>query len=132
MEDYKHFAVGEVVGMYGTTNGRSCNRHACCGREVLEIGSIVQFNTAQTEIDGDIRPGIAARHIIHGELRCIIGFLSRAIVIRSKGMLEGKQAQIIEFYKDNPNNTKRRKGYQCVGVARYRLLDQLLEDWFFM
>jgi len=71
--------------------------------------------------------GVSARHVSQGEVRCIVGFIPTAIVVRSKGKLLGKKAQIIEFYKDYDNVACRRRDNQNKGVAKYRLLDHLLE-----
>ena len=41
---------GEIVGLYGTTNGRLCNQHECCG-QAIEPGHVVRFKVQVQDVD---------------------------------------------------------------------------------
>ena len=44
---------GEIVGLKGTSNGRSCVSHDCCGEHV-NLDDLVRFRLSVADIDGKI------------------------------------------------------------------------------
>ena len=73
------FRDGKMLGLRGTTNGRSCEQHAWYGSNVRPNDS-VQFNKAPVvPIHGVDQSGIKAVLILDGMELCTIGFLGKNI-----------------------------------------------------
>jgi hypothetical protein len=117
----KGYVHGEIIGLKGTTNGRSCELHACCGRQV-ELNDTVMFCNTIATIQGVDQLALKAVLIKDGIASCCVGFLPQAVVTRSEGILHQQLAQVTELYALSDNSTKLAKDHQLVGVARYTLL----------
>jgi hypothetical protein len=115
---------GEIVGLKGTSNGRSCVSHDCCGEHV-NLDDLVRFRLSIADIDGKIEEAIQVVRIRDGTESCTIGFLPRNIVKSGKDKFIGKFAQIIELYEDSESEVKRRKSHRNKGVASFRLLEDI-------
>ena len=48
---------GEIVGPKGTSNGRSCVSHDCCGEHV-NLDDLVRFRLSVADVDGNIEEAI--------------------------------------------------------------------------
>lgn len=116
---------GEIVGLNGTSNGRSCASHECCGAHLV-IDDLVRFRLYVADVDGKIEEAVQVIRIRDGTESCTVGFLPRNIV-RSKKAAQfiGKFAQIIELYEESESEVKRRKNHLKKGVASFRLLDDI-------
>lgn len=115
---------GEIVGLKGISNERSCVAHACCG-EHLSLDELVRFRLCIVDVDGKMEEGIAVVRIRDGSEACTVGFLPRNIVRSSKDKFNGKFAQIIELYESSECAIKRRKSNRNQGMASFRLLNDI-------
>jgi hypothetical protein len=88
---------GEIVGLKGTSNGRSCVCHDCCGA-CVNLNYLIRFRLSVADVDGKIEEAIQVIRIRDGSESCTIGFLPRNIVKSGKENSIGKFAQIIELY----------------------------------
>jgi hypothetical protein len=62
---------GELVGLKGTSNGRSCVSHDCCGKHV-NLDDLVRFRFSVADIDGKIEEAIQVVRIRDGTELCTI------------------------------------------------------------
>ena len=123
---------GEILGLRGTTNGRSCEQHACCG-EIVRPNDCVQFKAAVVLIDGVDQAGIKAVLILDGTELCTIDFLGKNISALKKTsdkfVLSDKFVnmftQVIELYDSRENAAKRAKSHNNLGVCSFRLLEDI-------
>ena len=118
---------GEIVGLKGTSNGRSCESHDCCG-ESISPDDLVRFKLTVVDIDGKIEEAIKVVRVRDGTESCTIGFLPRNIVKSRKEKFVGQFAQIIELYEFSENETMRRKSHRNKGMASFRLLKDIQEQ----
>ena len=117
---------GEIVGLHGSTNGRSCESHTSCGSHVMP-DDLIRFKLTMVEIDGTLEEGIKVVRIRDGTESCCIGFLPRNLVKSSKANYVGQFAQIVELYEHSDNTTMRRKSNRNLGVASFCLLKDIQE-----
>ena len=115
---------GEIVGLKGTSNGRSCVSHDCCGAHV-NLDDLIWFRLSVADVNGKIEEAIQVIRIQDGTESCTIGFLPRNIVKSGKEKFIGKFAQIIELYEDSESKVKRQKSHRNKGVALFCLLDDI-------
>ena len=117
---------GEILGLRGTTNGRSCEQHACCG-EIVRPNDCVRFKAAVVPIDGVDQAGIKAVLILDGTELCTVGFLGKNIAALKKtsDKFVNKFAQVIELYDSSENAAKRAKSHNNLGVCSFRLLEDI-------
>jgi hypothetical protein len=55
----------EIVGLYGSTNGRSCCFHKICGKDI-EVGSLVRLVRTVFDINGETESAIKLVKIVDG------------------------------------------------------------------
>jgi hypothetical protein len=93
---------GSIVGIYGTTNGRSCEIHDTCGSSIAE-DSLIWFKFCYVERYGRIKPAVKAVKIQAGEERCSVGFLPREITLQpeAKDMYHDAFAVIVFLHADS-------------------------------
>lgn len=115
---------GELIGLRASTNGRSCESHVCCG-EHLSADDLIRFKFCVLEFEYGIEEAVKAVRIRDGTESCVVGFLPRNIVASSKNKFLDKFAQVIELYEYSENRTKRRKSHKNLGIASFRLLDDI-------
>lgn len=118
---------GEIVGLKGTSNGRTCEIHDCCG-EHLAPDDLVRFKLSVVNVGDKTEDAIKVVRVRDGTESCMIGFLPRNIVKSGKDKFVGKFAQIIELYEHSENTTMRRKSNRNKGVASFRLLQDIQEQ----
>ena len=124
---------GEILGLRASGNGRSCVQHSCCGM-VVAPNDIIRFKT--TVIDGVNQnegipeEAIKAVLVRDGTELCTVGFLSKAIVVaeRKKERYVGRFAQVIELYDLSTNATMAVKSKRNMGIASFRLLDDIQDQ----
>ena len=90
----------DVVGLDKANNGRSCDRHSCCGQS-LQVGMIVSFSSVTVSINGRDELAIAVHRVNDG---CRIGFLKKFMVRRSS-IFEGVQARVIRILTADTSST---------------------------
>ena len=117
---------GEILGLRGTTNGRSCEQHACCGA-IVRPNDCVWFKAAVVPIDGVDQAGIKAVLILDGTELCTVGFLGKNIAALKKtsDKFVNNFAQVIELYDSSENAAKRAKSHNNLGVCSFRLLEDI-------
>ena len=117
---------GEILGLRGTTNGGSCEQHACCGA-IVRPNDCVRFKAAVVPIDGVDQAGIKAVLILDGTELCTVGFLGESIAALKKtsDKFVNKFAQVIELYDSSENAAKRAKRHNNLGVCSFRLLEDI-------
>ena len=114
--------IVEILGLERTNNGRTCEMHECCGKEVVQLDRVVRLRRVQVVIDGREETAIAAHWITEGIERCRVGFLGKHTVKHWK-RYDGKVAQVTEIYKDHESPTKRQKNHKCGGACEASILD---------
>jgi hypothetical protein len=66
----------EIVGLYGSTNGRSCCYHRSCGKDV-GAGDILRLVRTVVDINGRTESAIKLVKIVDGVDGCTVGFVPR-------------------------------------------------------
>ena len=56
---------GEIVGLNGTSNGRSCESHDCCGK-YISPDDLVRFKLTVVDIDGTVEEAIKVVRVRDG------------------------------------------------------------------
>ena len=86
---------GEIVGLRGTTNNRTCEIHSCCGASIQK-DRIIHFKlNAVDGSKGIVEKAIKAVKISDGTETCVVAYLPRRIVQFSPKKFIGKFSQII-------------------------------------
>jgi hypothetical protein len=119
----------QFVGLYGTTNGRTCERHNCCGEHV-SCGDLVRLKRTVVRVarDGEARDedAISVVKIEDGVESCTIGFIARTkmtlpIVVGSVNKL----CIISDIYDTSDNKYLRGVSKRNVGMAGLNLVDNI-------
>jgi hypothetical protein len=118
----------EIVGLYGSTNGRSCCFHKTCGKD-MEVGNLLRLVKTIVEINGQTEMAIKLVRSVDGVDGCTIGFVPR---VQSKlpkvvDCLD-KFAVVRELYSLSRCTYKREKSAQNRGMASATLLDYITKD----
>jgi hypothetical protein len=95
-----------------------------CG-ELLAVGDFTKFKLIVIEVDDKEEEAIK---IQDGTESCHVGFLPHHFVHgRRKEAAVNKFGQVLELYKNSNDMTKQRKNIRLLGVASFRLLDDIQE-----
>jgi len=116
-----------VVGLKGTSNGRSCEQHTCCG-SCIQVGDLLHFKIGVVQHgDGMVETVVKAILIWGGTKTCTVGFALRhiAVVERKCGLIAKHFAQIIELYDLYESASKKAKTDRNQGMASYCLLKDI-------
>jgi hypothetical protein len=96
-----------------------------CGNHLV-VGDLVKFEVTMSLVGEEAVVVIKVIKIRDGNETCLIGFLPRHIGYGTRNdKLRNKYAQVLELYKESADFTKKRKNRRLVGVALYRLLDDI-------
>ena len=72
---------GEIVGLKGTSNGRPCGQHTCCGSCIRE-GDLLHFKVGVIQHeDSMVETVVKAVLIQDGTEMCTVGFTPRHITV---------------------------------------------------
>jgi len=72
---------GKIVGLKGSSNGRACVQHVCCGVS-LQVDDLLCFKVGVViQEDGMAESVVKAVLIWDGTETCTIGFLPRQIAV---------------------------------------------------
>ena len=112
----------DIVGLKASSNGRSCENHACCG-SALKVDSLVRFRVIQIKVSGKEETAIAVYWVSEGLDRCRVGFLPRYTVPHKKEY-DGKLAQVSKFYEESSFPPHRAKSQRGKGVCRATLVHE--------
>lgn len=113
-----------IVGLHASNNGRSCESHACCGAEAVDLDAVVRFRSVQVWRQGREETAVAAYWVTDGIDRCRIGFLKRELV-KDAHMFEGRIAQVVEFLTDSDDPEERAYSEQNAGACRAVFIESI-------
>jgi hypothetical protein len=115
----------EIVGLIGTSNGRSCSEHTCCGSQVV-VGDLFRLKKTLVSVEEGIEEAICCVLVRRGRESCTVGFVPRALH-GWRPMLEhiNSHAQVVEMYVTSRNTQKRRKNHQNLGMAGCVFIDMI-------
>lgn len=99
----------EIVGTEASTQGRSCDRHLCCG-SVLSEDVVVRLRKVQVVMKGKEEPALAAYLISDGIDQCRVGFLPRHLIKHSQ-FYDGAIAQVTEVYSNTSTSPSSRRKF---------------------
>lgn len=112
----------ELVGLEGSSNGRSCTVHSVCGVSV-QVGDVLRLVPCVVTIDHVTEPAVKCVKVVDGMDTCTVAFIPR---VQSKLPQVQKHlnqfVQVVELYADSPSPYKRKKSYTNKGMARVSLL----------
>ena len=113
---------GEIVGLRGLSNGRTCPIHESgCGNSLL-VGDTVRF-VRRTVLDGGVEEVSIGVVKVVGEVdTCLVGFVPKYLVT-SGADLVGRMAVVTRKYENSGRASEREVDYRNLGVARYTMLD---------
>jgi hypothetical protein len=119
----------EMVGMFGSSNGRSCERHECCGKHI-RLGDLVRLKRTVVSVSRNGQEAdeeaIKVVRIEDGVETCTVGFIPRVQmnvpkVVRSVNKL----CFVSEFYDISPNRYIRSVAQRNYGMAGLNLVDSI-------
>ena len=123
---------GEILGLKASNNGRSCERHTCCGSQV-KYGNFVVFRLCQvtnelTDEDEDAIKVILLQE--DGTEGCHVGFLSRFVVGNQdhRAKVLDKKAVVVELYEESEDKSLKKANLRGYGVASFILLESFKEE----
>jgi hypothetical protein len=115
----------EIVGLYSSTNGRSCCQHSCCGEHV-DVGDVLRVVRCVITIQGKPEEALKLVKIADGTDCCTVAFLPRAFASMPEVEQHiNKFVQVIELYKDSENSFKNTLSIRNFGMARVVCLDDI-------
>ena len=80
----------EIVGLHESNNGRSCESHDCCGKEVLP-DDLIRFHACVVTIDGVDDSAVKAVRVRDGTETCLVGFLPRNVVTSERTFMQERK-----------------------------------------
>ena len=118
--------IVDIVGIEASDNGRSCEKHSCCG-SVVAPDVAVRFRAVQLPVEGDPTvvesTALAACHVTGGVDACRVGFLRRHL-LRCKDEHDGRLAQVTEVCGENSESPgDRAKHHRNKGCCRAVLVE---------
>ena len=116
---------GKIIGLKGSSNGRACVQHACCGIS-LQVDDLLHFKVGVViQEDGMAETVVKAVLIWDGTETCTVRFLPRqiAVVQRKRDLIAERFGQVIELYDLSESSAKKSKSDRNQGMASYRLLE---------
>ena len=126
--------VVDIVGINAADNGRSCEKHECCGKTIVSPDVVVRIRSVQVEKpENEANPGkettaLAVYHVTGGIDGCRIGFLRRHL-IRYADEYDGRLAQITEVFDDKSESpSDRAKHHRNVGCCSAVLIEAEYRD----
>lgn len=117
---------GEIVGLHGTTNGRSCVLHDVCG-SMLQVNSLVRFKWCRVKIRGVGEGAIKAVSVCFGRESCTVGFLPKSIALQpgAREMYHDKFATIVYLLDESDNIDVLAESRRSLGKAYFLLLNNV-------
>lgn len=114
---------GEIVGLDGRTNGRSCDLHHVCG-SVIKVDSLIRFKWCSVKIQGRVEVAIKAVVVCGGQESCTVGFLPRTVSLQpgAKDAYHDEFAVIVFLHSDSEDTSDVEASRQVLGKGYYRLL----------
>ena len=120
----------EIVVLHSSPNGRACEQHKCCRRDV-RVGDLLQLILGVVQLqDSSVERVIKGVFIKDGTETCTVGFVPWHVAAseRKRGSLVGKFAQIIVLYDQGKLASKKLKSTWNQGMVSYHLFNDITEQ----
>ena len=122
--------VLEIVGT-AKADGRCCEVHSCCGKEVMEEDVVVRLRREQILVPNRLGKGYheetayTINWVADGQDRCHIGFFPHAYVAQG-GLFDGVLCQVVSIGNafDDDHNEWAKVKHAC-GYARAQVISPL-------
>jgi hypothetical protein len=115
----------EIVGLLGTTNGRECCMHECCGRSLKE-NDLLRIVRCVVTINNTTEEAIKFVKVTAEGDGCTVGFLPRCWFNLPKVQENINEFCIVrELYDESTNQCKRKKSKNNKGMAGVILLSTI-------
>jgi hypothetical protein len=120
----------QFVGLYGSSNGRRCDRHQCCGQHI-QIGDLVRMKKTVVTITDHhkvetVEEAIKVVKIEDGVEACTVGFIPRTQMMIPKVLVSIEKCCIVaEIYNISANRYKRMTANKIFGMAGMNLVDAI-------
>jgi hypothetical protein len=112
----------DIVGIHASNNGRSCEKHLCCG-DALQKNDVVRFRLIQVIVEGQEESALAAHVVSDGVDQCCVGFLRRHLA-KHYDQYDGKLAQVVDiFSNDTESPSDRMKFHRNNGCCRAVMIE---------
>ena len=119
-----HHPCGEsvfILGLCARSNGRSCEKHRCCGNAV-GLDAVLRLRLVQVRIRCREESAIAAHWVTDGVDRCRVGFLGKEN-LQNAGKYNGKLVQITEFLSESDDPDDVLFSGENAGVCKAVIID---------
>ena len=116
----------EIVGLRGSNNGRSCERHEVCGADV-DVGDVLRLVPCiLPNQHGDLDNAIKLHKVVSGCIGCCVGFVPRVQCRLPHVQRNINQfCMVVELYKKSPNTHKNEMDDRKMGMASVVLLNEI-------
>lgn len=115
----------EIVGLFSSTNGRSCTAHKCCGREVKK-GHIRRLVKTIIAVNMMMEEAIKLVCIIDGVDACTVAFMPQVWTnLPSVQRNINKFVLVQELFESSSIVSKQMKSKKNLGVAGCIYLDEI-------
>lgn len=113
----------EIVGLFNSSNGRSCTVHKVCGKH-LQVGDLVRLVKTFVFINMHHEEAVKVVKVVDGCDTCTVGFIPRvqAKLPHVVNNLD-KFAMVKELYYNSESNYKLEKSKKNVGMGGLVLLE---------
>jgi hypothetical protein len=114
----------EMIGLFGSSNHRSCERHPCCGKFVNKNDTLRLVSCLVDIPDVGIELSIKLVKIEDGTETCTVAFVPKAYAIMPSIQAGiNKFVTVLELYADSPSAYKQRLSEKNQGMGSCRFLD---------
>jgi hypothetical protein len=116
----------EIVGLFGSTNGKSCSVHNECGAHV-KVGDLLRLKPTVVTVNGKEEAAIKLNKINEeGVEGCTVAFLPR-IVLNTPIVLRNIDCFCVvkELYSNSISDFKRSKSHRAMGMAGVVVLNEI-------
>jgi hypothetical protein len=116
----------EMIGLFGSSNHRSCERHQTCGKHVNRNDTLRLVSCLVEIPEEGIVPSIKLVKIEDGTETCTVAFVPKAYAcmpsIRNN---INKFVTVLELYSESPSAYKQRLSEKNLGMASCRFLERI-------
>jgi hypothetical protein len=119
----------EIVGLYGSSNGRSCCVHGECGRYV-KVGDLLRLKRTVATVDGREEDAVKLVKISDGVEGCTVAFIPRLTIIQTATVRRNLEQFCVvkSIYEKSSSNFCRQKSFRSRGMAGVVLLNDIPRD----
>jgi hypothetical protein len=115
----------EIVGLFGSNNGRSCCIHKQCGMAV-KVGDVFRLKDTVVTINNKTEIAVKAVKISDGVEGCTVGFVPR-IILQTPILARNINCFCVvkELYDQSESAFLRQKSHRNLGMAGVVLLNKI-------